>query len=105
MVQQIPTKFFFLIFRYSSGVELKAKAKAKGKPNLDSALLLYVPQRKATYVFNNSEINLFFQCRGKDNSLFYFCFLNLFSYHSSCRKDQFIALISKFGIEYFTEHR
>ena len=33
---------------------------------------------------------------GKYNSPFYFCFLLYFSFHSSCRKDQFIVLILKF---------
>ena len=62
MVRQIPTKFVFLIFRYSSGVELKAK---QVKPNLDNSFffLLYVPKRKAKHVFNNSGMTSFFKIK------------------------------------------
>ena len=34
---------------------------------------------------------------GKHNSPLYFCFLSLFFYHSSWRKDQFTVLSLKFG--------
>ena len=66
-------------------------------------------QRKAKYVFNNSEMpfGILLNWVSEANIihlLLLFSFF-IFSYHSSCRNDQFIALILKFGIEDFTEYR
>ena len=65
-------------------------------------------QLKAKYVFNNSEMTfgilLNWVSAANIIDLFIIVFFIYFSYHSSCRNDQFIALILKLGIEDFTEY-
>ena len=59
----------------------------------------------SVFIFYDSRWRFVLQTEisGKYISPLYFCFLSLFFYHSSCRKDHFTVLSLKFGTQDFTD--